>query len=119
MYIGFHVFRLSVQFFRTRILLTQNSTDSVAYYSIVIFILFATRVILIFRNVVLTLSVNSSDFQIVKFNRVIPSSPPPQKKEENKIQRGSGRKVVVLRGLTISAIYKSGARLPIQTQLRN
>lgn len=82
MYIGFHVFRLSVQFFRTRILLTQNSTDSVAYYSIVIFILFAMRVILIFRNVVLTLSVNSSDFQIVKFNRVIPSSPPQKKRRK-------------------------------------
>lgn len=80
MYFGFHVFRLSVQFFRTRILLTQNSTDSVTYYSIVIFILFATRVILIFRNVVLTLSVNSSNFQIVKFNRVIPTPPPPKKK---------------------------------------
>lgn len=82
MYFGFHVFRLSVQFFRTRILLTQNSTDSVTYYSIAIFILFATRVILIFRNVVLTLSVNSSNFQIVKFNRVIPTRPPKKRRQK-------------------------------------
>lgn len=80
MYFGFRVFRLSVQFFRTRILLTQNSADSVTRYSIVIFILFATRVILILRSTVITLSVNSSNFQIIKFNRVI-SSPQKQKKK--------------------------------------